>query len=122
MSTPHDAHEPTDATTVLATRLREARQFLGFSQEEVGEYLGIARSAVSNIENGQRQITAIELSRLAKLYQRPVGAFTGDFPQHADDADVNLLARQASELSESDRKELVRFAEFLLARKVDKGN
>lgn len=105
----------------LAERLREAREYLGFSQEEVANFLGVARSALSNIENGQRRVEALELKKLAQLYKRPVGHFTGE----ADGAephvapDVAHLARKASELSPQDREELSRFADFLRARKQE---
>lgn len=105
----------------LADRLREAREYLGFSQEEVANFLGIARSALSNIENGQRRVEALELKKLAQLYKRPGSYFTGGAdgaePQFA--SDVAHLARKASELSPQDREELSRFADYLRARKQE---
>jgi transcriptional regulator with XRE-family HTH domain len=101
----------------LGDRLREARKYLGLKQEEVAAYLKIPRTALTDIENGQRRVEAIELSRLAKLYRQPVAYFTGE-----DDASANLpidvahLARKAAELSQQDRDELSRFAEYLRAR------
>ena len=57
----------------LGDRLREARKYLGLKQEEVATYLKIPRTALTDIENGQRKVEAIELTRLARLYrsQRP---------------------------------------------------
>ncbi len=106
----------------LAERLKEAREYLGFSQEEVAKFLGIARTALSNIETGQRRVEAIELKRLAQLYKRPVAYFTGE---ELDDKilseEIEHLARRASALSAQDRGELARFAEFLHARKQTEG-
>jgi transcriptional regulator with XRE-family HTH domain len=102
---------------LLGNRLREARKYLGLKQEEVAGYLRIPRTALTDIENGQRRVEAIELTRLAKLYRQPVAYFTGE-----DDASANLpvdvahLARKAAELSQQDRDELSRFAEYLRAR------
>jgi transcriptional regulator with XRE-family HTH domain len=101
----------------LGNRLREARKYLGLKQEEVASYLKIPRTALTDIENGQRKVEAIELTRLAKFYRQPVAYFTG-----ADEASSNLpvdvahLARQVAELSQQDRDELGRFAEYLRAR------
>ena len=101
----------------LGGRLREARKYLGLKQEEVATYLKIPRTALTDIENGQRRVEAIELSRLARLYRQPAAHFTGE-----DDAssslpiDVAHLARRAAELSQQDRNELSRFAEYLRAR------
>lgn len=41
----------------LNERVRELRKFLGLSGEKFGEKLGITRGAVSNIENGSRNVT-----------------------------------------------------------------
>jgi len=105
----------------IVERLREAREYLGFSQEEVSTYLGIARSALSNIETGQRKVDALELKKLAHLYKRPVSHFTGSEVETPIDKDVAHLARKAAELSPQDREELSRFADFLHARKGAKG-
>lgn len=107
----------------MGERLRQAREYLGFSQEEVAKYLGISRSALSNIETGQRKVDALELKKLASLYKHPVTHFTGEDPEdQAVGEDVAHLARKASELSAEDRAELGRFADFLRAKKQTKGS
>ena len=101
----------------LGDRLREARKYLGLKQEEVATYLKIPRTALTDIENGQRRVEAIELTRLAKLYRQPVAYFTGEDEAGANlPVDVAHLARQAADLSQQDRDELGRFAEYLRAR------
>src|SRR5213080_4062137 len=98
----------------LGERLREAREYLGFSQEEVATFLGVPRSALSLMETGQRKVDALELKKLAGLYKRPVGYFTGEATEDVSfGADVAHLARKVSELSPDDREELGRFADFL---------
>lgn len=49
----------------LGKRLKEIRQARGLSQEQISKLLGVNRSAVSQVENGKRAVTAHELSRLA---------------------------------------------------------
>lgn len=101
----------------LGERLREARKYLGLKQEEVATYLKIPRTALTDIENGQRRVEAIELGRLAKLYRQPVGYFTGEDEAAASlPVDVAHLARRAAALSQQDRDELGRFADYLRAR------
>ena len=63
---------------ILGERLRTAREYVGLKQEEVARHLSIPRSALSHIEAGQRKVDALELARMAKLYQRPVSWFTGE--------------------------------------------
>jgi transcriptional regulator with XRE-family HTH domain len=101
----------------LGARLREAREYLGLSQDEVAKYLGIPRTALSHVESGQRRIDALELKKLAQLYKRPVVYFTGESQSDTGmPEDVAHLARAAAGLSEGDRRELSRFAEYLRSR------
>jgi transcriptional regulator with XRE-family HTH domain len=104
---------------VLGERLKQAREYVGLKQEDVAKKLGIPRSALSNIEAGARKVDAIELARLAKLYQRPVAWFTGEDPSVASNKmaeEVAHVARAAAALSQQDREELARFADFLRSR------
>lgn len=116
------SNDKEDDRKELGERLREAREYLGFSQDQVATFLGVSRSALSLIETGQRKVDALELKKLAGLYKRPVGHFTGEEVEEVSfGTDVKHLARQVSELSPDDREELGRFAEFLRARKQKKG-
>ncbi len=94
----------------LATRLREAREYLNLSQQFVADKTGIPRSAVSDIERGVRKVDSLELRKLARLYMYPVGYFLGE--EEAGD-EVRSLARAVTDLTEDDRAEVVRFAQFL---------
>ena len=101
----------------LGDRLKEARKYLGLKQEEVAAYLKLPRTALTDIENGQRRVEAIELTRLAKLYRQPIGYFAGeDEASAALPVDVAHLARRAADLSRKDWEELGRFAEYLRSR------
>lgn len=101
----------------LGERLREARKYLGLKQEEVATYLKLPRTALTDIESGQRRVEAIELTRLARLYRQSVGYLTGEDMQTEDlPPDVAHLARQAAGMSPNDREELGRFAAWLQTR------
>jgi transcriptional regulator with XRE-family HTH domain len=100
----------------LGAKLREAREYLELSQDEVARNVGLTRSAISLIENGQRKVDALELKKLAEVYQRPVVDFTGGGSGGAVQESVQHLARAASKLTDADRAELIRFAEFLGAK------
>ena len=110
----------------LGERLREAREYVGLTQDEVAKRLGVPRSALSNIEAGQRKVDALELRTLAMLYQRPTAWFTEEGEAAAQPTlpkEVAHLARAAASLSSRDREELARFADFLRAQaKVKAGS
>jgi|SRR5579859_266495 len=95
----------------LAERLQRAREYLGLSQQFVAEHTGIPRVAISAIENGKRKVEALELEALARLYKYPVSYFLDG--ALGEPASVRALAREATELTERDREEVLRFAQFL---------
>lgn len=101
----------------IGERLKNAREYLGLSQEEVSKVINIPRSALSAIESGQRGVDVLELKALAKIYKLPVSHLTDESPTHPElPADIAHLARAASQLAKKDRVELGRFAEYLSAR------
>jgi transcriptional regulator with XRE-family HTH domain len=111
MSRATDESEESDRV-LLGRRLREAREYVGLSQEEVAFALSVSRPAVGYIEAGTRKVEAFELAKLSELYDRTVDyLLTGNIP--ADDTRVAFLARATKGMSESDMDELARFATFL---------
>ena len=102
---------------VLGGRIKEEREYRGLSQAEVARYLGVPRSAISLIESGSRRVSAGELRRLAKLYQTTMENLTGRSDEQAEPESVSLVARATAGLSATDRDEVLRFAQFLRARK-----
>lgn len=117
MSRPERATVPLiEARKRLGSRLREARTYLGLKQGEVAQHLGIPRTTLSDIERGQRRVDAIELARLAKLYELRVSYFTEEEPDTVETPDIAHLTRQSTNLSAQDRKELQLFANYLQFR------
>jgi transcriptional regulator with XRE-family HTH domain len=118
MTTPSDNRQDDEAARKrLGEKLRDSRKYVGLNQEDVANYLKIPRTALGEIENGQRKVEAIELTRLAKLYKQPVSYFIDEEDASADlPAEAAHLARQAAELSPQDRDELNRFVAYLKTR------
>ena len=113
--------KPDPERAALGERLKEAREYVGLKQEEVAKHLGIPRSALSNIEAGMRRVEVAEVTRLAKLYQRPITWFTGSLDASDELPEVvRHVARTAATLSDHDRRELANFADFLRSRASSK--
>ena len=103
----------------MADRLKKAREYLQLSQEEVARQLGVPRTAISLIESVDRRVEAIELQKLAHLYQRTVGYFVGDEPEEFSlSPRVAFLARVALNLSRWDCEELIKFAQQMWGRAI----
>lgn len=110
-------HESDNERIRLGELLKASREYLDLSQDEVAKKMGLSRTAISLIESGQREVKALELKKFADIYNRPTNYFTGEIEVAAAlPDDVEHLARTASKLSEQDRRELARFAEFLNLR------
>ena len=68
----------------LGRRLRSAREAKGLSQQAVADALDLPRTAITQMEAGNRAVSTLELSRLAKLYVYPAAAFLQDGPWNED--------------------------------------
>src|SRR5436309_8070738 len=99
----------------IGARLRETREYSGFSQEDVAKYLGVPRSAISLIESGARGVDILELKKIAKLYQCGVDELTGaeTFDLAGPDS-IKLVARAADDLLPEDRIEVLRLEQILM--------
>ena len=63
---------------VLGRRLQDARKARGLTQQDVAKDLGIARTTVTAIEQGERRVRPEELIRLSRLYGREVNELVRD--------------------------------------------
>ena len=101
----------------LGARLKAAREYRGFSQEDVATYLAIPRSAVSLMETGDRRVDTLELSKLARLFECSIEELATGGGANVEPESIRLVARAAAKLSEADRAEVVRFAHLLSNRR-----
>jgi transcriptional regulator with XRE-family HTH domain len=103
----------TEEQAKIGARLKEAREYVGLLQEDVASALGIPRASVSALESGKRRVTGLEVRRLAHIYHKPVGWLLGDDDIELSDGEPLFRATEA--LSERDRDQVLRFAQFLAA-------
>ena len=110
----------TNDRALICAKLRQAREYGGFSQEDVAKYLGVSRSAVSLIETGDRRLDILELKKLAQLYQCKIEELSGESTVQPESEAVRLVAKATAALSEDDKSEVLRFAQFLSSRNASK--
>lgn len=67
--------------TVLGERLAGVRHALGLTEQQAADAIGVSRSEIAAIENGERRPRAKELVKLAQHYRRPVNEFVRAVPQ-----------------------------------------
>lgn len=81
---------------LIAARVREARKMAGLSQGQVARSLDLHRPSVSEIEAGNRRVSADELSKLAELFDVSIAWLTGEGTDRLDpnDAKLELAARE----------------------------
>ncbi len=110
----HEQHDMTHEER-LGLRLREAREYLGLTQEFVAEQLDVPRASISAIETGKRKVSSRELAEFARLYKRPIAQLLGteDDNEPTQDDTVGALFRTTRQLTEEDRRQVLKFAQFL---------
>ncbi|MCI4458379.1 MAG: helix-turn-helix transcriptional regulator [Thermocrinis sp.] len=82
---------------LIGQRLRQARQSVGYTQEEVSQKLGITRDDLSLFESGRKSPPISLLRKLAKLYGVFVSYFYGI--DKLEGEGFTLLLEKAKELS-----------------------
>ena len=91
-------------------RLKAARKALHLTQEFVAGQMGMSRTTIVAIEAGKREVTASELAAFAELYGVSMDELVhGTTP---DDSKAAMFARTFSELSDSDKAEIINLMQF----------
>ena len=95
---------------LIAERLKEARKLAGISQSHVAKILGLHRPSISEMEAGNRRVSADELARLAGIYDVGITWLLGKAPDilDAQDPRLELAARELTKLKPDDLDRLLR--------------
>ncbi|WP_022693147.1 helix-turn-helix domain-containing protein [Ponticaulis koreensis] len=94
----------------MHARLKEARKMAGLSQGQVAKLLGLHRPSVSEIEAGNRRVSADELSQLCDIYDISPDWVLGKSPEtiSPDDPKLELAARELAKLKPDDLSRLLK--------------
>ena len=95
----------------LASRLKDARTAARLTQEHVAQALNLPRTAIVQIEAGNRSVSTLELAKMAELYGRPITCFFDPTPLVDEDDVLVALFRAADVAGEEQpwQKEVSRY-------------
>lgn len=102
----------------LAKRLRSYRNFKHLTQKDVAMHLNVPHSAISDIENGKRDITVSELKVFSNLYGRSVEEIISG--KKYDYYNIANIARLLTELTDDDLKEVMFIIEYKRKRNEER--
>ena len=94
----------------IGERLRKLRKYMGLTQEQVADILGLGRDAILRIEKGYRKIDLQELIDFSKLYSISMNELTAE--EHTINSNDIAFARGFKELSEKDKREIISLIEY----------
>jgi transcriptional regulator with XRE-family HTH domain len=99
-----------DHRQAIAARLKEARLLAGLSQGQVAARMKLHRPSITEIEAGNRKVSAEELAKFAEIYEVSVSYLSGDTPDKLaiEDPRLQLAARELRKLSPESLDKLLR--------------
>ena len=103
-------NDATEKKELIANRIREARKLAGLSQGQVAKIIGLHRPAISEIEAGNRNVSATELARFAEIYDVSAAWLMGEGADQLEPHDqrLQLAFRELKKLKPGDIDKLMR--------------
>lgn len=84
----------------VGERLQDVRVMNKYTQQQIGEYLGVDQSLISKIEKDQRKINMTQLDKLCTLYDVTPEYFLGESNEYTpvhyrsdEKVDLNAIAK-----------------------------
>ncbi|BAY42144.1 putative transcriptional regulator (plasmid) [Nostoc sp. NIES-2111] len=101
--------EANDKKAIIASRIREARKMAGLSQTQVAKMLGLHRPSISEIEAGNRSVSAEEIAQLAEIFDVSASWLLGEDANEVNvhDNKLQLAARELQKLKPEDLDRLL---------------
>lgn len=101
----------------LGAKVKKIREKLGLSQEALGKKLGMGRVAVSQIETGDRKISAEEIAEFAKVFNIPTDILLSikkDIEVVFEKEEMKKKVKKQEERISVPQKNLQKFKEVLI--------
>ena len=95
---------------LIGERLREARKLAGLSQGQSAKMIGLHRPTITEIEAGNRKVSAEEIKQFSNLYDVSVSWLLGDVDESiaSNDPRVQLAARELAKIGSDDLEKMLR--------------
>jgi transcriptional regulator with XRE-family HTH domain len=97
---------------MLPENIRVFRKKLGYTQEQIAEYLGISTAAVTQYETGARVVPTTTVSKLALLFNVEEYQLYIEDPQQLQI--LSAFAFRADELQSKDLKSISEFKKVVI--------
>lgn len=97
---------------MMSENIRALRKKLGYTQEQIADYLGISTAAVTQYETGARVVPATTVSKLALLFNVDEYQMYQEEPQQQQL--LSAFAFRADELQSQDLKSISEFKKVVL--------
>ncbi|MGI6648496.1 MAG: helix-turn-helix domain-containing protein [Bacillota bacterium] len=97
-------------SVILGHRIRQHREKKGFTQEQIADILGISRQAYIRLEKGAREVTFIEIKKIADY----LGIHYSLITNVDDDESLSLKALCRDEFCTPDAERAFEIAENIL--------
>lgn len=94
---------------LIGSRIRHARKMAGLSQGQVAKLLKLHRPSISEIEAGNRKVSADELSTFAEIFDVSASWLLGEADERleSDDPRLQLAARELAKIKSEDLDKLL---------------
>ncbi|MEX0661475.1 MAG: helix-turn-helix transcriptional regulator [Balneolaceae bacterium] len=106
-----------DLKKCIASRLKDARESSGLSQNQVANLLNLKRPAISEIEAGRRKVSAEELINFSEIYKVDLSWLACNESNVKSEGVENKLQIAARELSNIKGEDLDKIIKILTAFK-----
>ena len=106
----------------LSENIKKLREDKGLMQKDVAAHIGVDKSTYSKIEKGLREVTVIELQKIAALFNTSIDKvvnFDGDFPKEIILEDKNTVEqmRLIQKLEDEDKQTIFKLIDKMLTNK-----
>jgi transcriptional regulator with XRE-family HTH domain len=108
---------PEDLRVQIGRKLKKARIEKGFTQEDIGEKLGVTRVVVGMYERGRLRISIQLLVQLSKLLEKPIQYFVEE-----DKETVEKFEQKSQERSRYNLQDNVEFSLEMALRSYLRSN